>query len=252
MIEHLSYSSISKYLTCAASWRFHYLDKIPSAPSPALAFGSAWHGTVESLITSPGDPGEVFRANLNKALEKEQVSFGLDEGPETLLEDGLNMLKSGDVLQAIQAIKPKRNGSGYEIEKPVRLSVPGVPVPMIGFIDVITEDNVPGDIKTSSRSWTGDQALKEMQPLFYLAALNQAGIPTPGLRFRHYVFVKTKTPKVQVIETAYKFSGMIFLFQMITKVWRGIELGIFPENPAAWMCTPGTCDFWKVCRGKYE
>ena len=77
---------------------------------------------------------------------------------------------------------------------------------MVGYIDVITADGIPGDFKTSARTWTVDKALNETQPLFYLAALNQIGVREVNLRFRHYVFVKTKTPQFQVIEHSHTMS----------------------------------------------
>jgi hypothetical protein len=133
----------------------------------------------------------------------------------------------------------------------VELHVPGVPIPIIGYIDVVTADGVPGDFKTAARSWTQDQAQNELQSLFYLAALNQAGIATPGWMFRHYTIIKTKTPKFEAFEHCHKPGELMFLFDLIQRVWTGIERGVFALNPTGWKCSPSYCDFYSKCRGKY-
>jgi hypothetical protein len=96
-----------------------------------------------------------------------------------------------------------------------------------------------------------------MQPVFYLAALNQAGYDSrfagfdsnPDLAFRHYVFVKTKTPKVQIWETTRTVSDLFWLFGLISDVWQAIDRGAFPPNPGTWKCSPRYCEYWHLCRG---
>ena len=136
------------------------------------------------------------------------------------------------------------------IERKVELRVPGVPVPVIGYIGVILEDGTPADFKTSARSWTQDQANNSLQTLFYLAALNQAGFEV-NWRFKHFVFVKTKTPQVQVLEHSHKPGELFFLFETIKRVWEGISKEYFPLNPTTWRCSEKYCDFYANCRGRY-
>jgi hypothetical protein len=63
--------------------------------------------------------------------------------------------------------------------------------------------------------------------------------------------VKTKEPKVQVLENVHKPAELFFLFRVVAEVWRGIEREVFPLNPGSWKCGPVFCDFWAGCRGKY-
>jgi hypothetical protein len=123
-------------------------------------------------------------------------------------------------------------------------------VPVIGYIDLVGADGVPHDFKTSAFSWNSEKAAAETQPLFYLAALNQAGVQAHGYRFRHVVLVKTKTPQAQVIETQHRIGELFWLFEMIQAVWQGIEKGSFPPSPGAWSCTPKYCNHWELCRGR--
>ncbi|KPL70099.1 hypothetical protein ADN00_18825 [Ornatilinea apprima] len=264
MIEHLSYSSISTYLTCAASWKFHYLDKVTAPTSTALIFGSAFHNTVEGYLAGIANGGKpdlmeiwqekwreqsTVKNEKGELITREDVDWGADT-PESLCNDGIRLLSHDDIHSGILSIIPGVDSSGVKIERKVTLQVPGVPVPIIGFIDIVTADGIPGDFKTSNRSWSAEKALGETQPLFYLAALNQAGIQTPGWKFRHFVFVKTKKPQFQVLEHGHTPGQMMWLFSMIQKVWKGIDAGIFPENPTGWKCDPQYCEYWHLCRGK--
>lgn len=252
-IEHLSYSSISAYLYCPRSWKFKYLENIPTVGSPALVFGSAMHGAIESYITSDRKktPVDHWQAAWNKATEGQQINWG-DTTRESICNDGIRILSNDQVIYGLNTVLPGKNEQGGNlVEQKVELHVPDVPIPIIGYIDVQTGDGTPGDFKTSSRSWTQDQAQKETQSLFYLAALNQAGFHEHSWRFRHYVLVKTKTPQFQVFEHTHQPGELFWLFGMIKSVWKGLKAGVFPENPTGWKCCPEYCDFWSLCRGKY-
>lgn len=250
MIEHLSYSSISLYLDCPESWRRKYIAGEPTKKTSALAFGSAFHGTVERIIQNTQyDWGNIWKEEFSKAFT-EDTFLEPDETPEQHYNEGIRILSNNEVQSAITAIKPRCDNAGAMIERKVELRVPGVPVPVIGFIDVILADGTPADFKTSAKSWTQDQANNSLQTLFYLAALNQAGFEV-NWRFKHFVFVKTKTPQVQVLEHSHKPGELFFLFEMVKRVWEGISKEYFPLNPTTWRCGPKYCDFYANCRGRY-
>jgi hypothetical protein len=251
-LEHLSYSSISAYLMCAAGWNFKYIQKLPASTSADLVFGSAFHNTVEDHLAGKGDLLQLWPGKFSEQVEKNPVIDWKDGTQESYHNEGIRLLGHADIIAGIKSISPAVNADGcLGIEQKVELHVPSVPLPIIGFIDVITADGVPGDFKTSSRSWSDDKAEGEMQPLFYLAALNQAGIPVPNWTFRHYVFVKTKTPQFQCIEHNHNPNQLMWLFKMIGNVWKAIEAGVFPENPISWKCNPTWCEYFSACRGKY-
>lgn len=250
MIDHLSYSSITTFLECPENWRRKYLLKEPTTTNPALVFGSAFHGSVE-LAVIPGNKIpllDLWQANWAKQIEQ-PVFWGADT-PEQHSNEGIRLLSHKTVTDAIAQIKPGIDEQGPKIERKVELHVPGVPVPVIGYIDLILEDGTPADLKTSKMSWSEAKASDSLQGLFYLAALNQAGIKTSG-KFTHIIFVKTKEPKVQVLENTHGPKELFFLFEIIKRVWHSIETENFPINPTGWMCSPNFCDFYANCKGKY-
>lgn len=252
-LDHLSYSSITSYLDCAESWRRKYIAKEPTKSNAALVFGSAFHGAIETFLRDGdrlGEPASYFPAAWEAALAKDTVDWGLDT-PESHCNEGIRLLNDPGIANAVKAIEVGRDEEGWKIERKVILFVPGVPIPIIGYIDLIAANGVPVDLKTAKARWPDGKAQDSLQSLFYLAALNQAGVTTHDWRFRHMIFVKTKTPQIQVLEHLHKPAELFFLFKLVRSVWEGIRADIFPLNPTGWKCGPLYCDFWENCRGKY-
>lgn len=244
------------YLSCQRAWRFKYLDRRTAPATPSLVLGKAFHDAVESqlVLIQGGEKHDhltwIWRTAWLRAMEQGATDWQ-DETPEAVYNDGLRLYTAPASQELIRLLRPQvLPDGGLAIEQRIELRVPGVPIPVIGFIDLITDDGIPGDFKTASRAWTYDQAEKELQPLVYLAALNQAGRIVPELRFRHYVFVKTKEPRVQVIETVHRPAELFFLMETIRDVWRGIEGAYFPLNPTSWRCNSRSCAYWADCRGR--
>jgi hypothetical protein len=256
-IEYLSYSSINLFLTCSEAWRRKYIAKEPQSSTPALVFGSAFHNTVEQYITNRHEDlpveDDLYRLWADKwaaAVEREpNCEWGADT-PEEHSNEGLRLLANPELRQMLNRLTPLRDDSGLFMERKVELRVPGVPVPIIGYIDLVTNDGIPGDFKTSAQQWSQDKAKAELQPLFYLAALNQLGRTVPGLRFRHYVVTKAKQSKVQMLETQHTWDSIFWLYGLIQQVWRAIENESYIVNPHAWLCGPKYCGAWSKCRGR--
>ena len=253
-LDHLSYSSISTYQMCPRSWRLHYIDKVPTLTAAALVFGSAFHNCIEAYLKGGGSPEELWPHRWNAQIEQNNADNieWADETPESLFNLGLSMLTAKEVIEPLSTIRAMVSDDGPAIERYITLSVPGVPIPVVGYIDIITEDGVPGDFKTSSRRWSDSRGADEMQPVFYLAALNQAGYDrNPERHFRYYVFTKTRKPELQIIETTRTAGELLWLLDMIRSVWESIDAGAFPMNPGSWKCSPKWCGYWSVCRGRY-
>ena len=239
---------------CGQGWRYHYIDKVDVPTAPALVFGSAFHGATEKYITDGGDLSALWQENWTAQCERNQsIDWGA-ESAEGLVDTGRRMVTAKPVTTLLDELRAQYDVTNEKcgVERKVTLSVPGVPVPVIGYIDFVGTDGIPGDFKTAGRMWSDSQAADSMQSLFYLAALNQAGIEVPGWKFRHYVFTKTAKPAAQTFEVAHKPSELFWLFQMIQAAWKGIEAEVYPLNPGTWKCSAKWCEYWHLCRGKYN
>lgn len=256
-IAYLSYSSISLYLDCSEAWKRKYIDKVPSPPTPTLLLGSAIHDTIENAVRfrveGSGERAltemfaEAWQARVDGAPDCEWAA----DTPETVQDDGLRIVQGREFASMVRRLTPARDDAGLWIERKVELQVPGVPVPIIGYIDMVTVDGVINDFKTAARMWDANRAKEEIQPLVYLAALNQMGMTVPKNTFRHWVITKGKTPKVVEFENNHTWDSIFWMFEMVRRVWRGIEHEVFVPNPnTAWRCSPKWCPHWSTCRGK--
>ena len=170
MIAHLSYSSISSYLTCGRAWKYHYIDKLPEPTTPALLFGSAFHNTIEEIVKaktigdSHQDAKEAFKKHFSAEVESAKEVDWQDTSFADQLKLADRILKDDDIITTIHSLRAKVDKDNIPmIERKVVLSVPGVDVPILGFIDIILDDGTPSDFKTASKMWSQAQAEKQMQ-----------------------------------------------------------------------------------------
>lgn len=260
-IQHLSYSSLSAFNACARAWRFKYVDKVKVPAAANLVFGSAFHNTIEHYLT---DKHSGQQADLPalwheswQAVQEQEIAWN-GATPQELADQGQNMItakidvegvKFANLAAFLDTLSPKLNDNSdtLRMEERVTLTVPGLDVPVIGYIDMVSADGVPCDFKTAARIWEAGKADTELQPTFYLAALNQAGWAV--FNFRYYVFTKAKTPKVQVIQTTRTASDMFWLLSALAETWQAIQAGVYPPTGVgSWKCTPEYCDYWKQCK----
>lgn len=241
MIDHLSYSSISRYLKCGKQWKYRYIDKLQEESSEALLFGSAWHEFIKKYLLTPKH-NAVLDVIWIETVEQDKYH----NLPILIGGLGDKMLVSQDITNAIEDLSGTVNIESLEME--TELHIPGVPVPVIGFIDMIQNDGIPIDIKTASRKWTQEQADTSLQPTFYLAALEQLQMVKLPARFKFMVFTKTKNPAVQVLETTRTHEDVFALYGLIGEVWQAIQREVFtPTDPGNWWCSHKYCGFWDVC-----
>lgn len=262
-ITHLSYSSVSAFQLCPKSWWWRYIARPEVKVAPALLFGTAIHSAVEYIIRCRADQEPIgtvqgtFETAWDHALTDAEQAHpaGIDWGNETpakLRQDGVTMLTHPDAVAFFETFQPLRESNGkLAIEKQVELSVPGVPVPLVGYIDAIDSAGICHDFKSSGRAWSQQKAADETQATYYLAALNQAGFPlNRGLLFRYLILVKpgkTGRAQVQTLTTSRNVADLFRLFRTIAEVWRAIEAESFIANTTTWKHNPKYCEFWPLC-----
>jgi hypothetical protein len=136
----------------------------------------------------------------------------------------------------------------------IELHAPGVPVPIIGFIDAMgTQANqtVVLDLKTARRPWDKRRPGKELQARVYLAALWQAGHPFSSLNAEYLVCVPGPTPeacRVQRVAPRLTQRDLLVTLDSLRRAWKQIQSGAFPANPHSFRCND-TCPCWQDCFG---
>ena len=259
-LRNLSHSSIKTFNQCAR--KFLLKNQLPRQPtSPAFLIGRAFHKTIETMIRNKEDVGlEESKRNLNQywetswesSLGEAEQKEGIDwecTSPEQNKGVGTLMLMVPEIIEALCKLRPQTDEAGIYLERRVELRVPGVPIPVIGYIDMKDDMGTLVEFKTAGRAWSDNQATREVQPLFYLAAVQQQEGGT-NLEFIHYVFTKTKNPKVQVFRTTRTQGEIMWLMETIREIWEQIEAGIFPRNPEGCFAYHKPCPYLNICWGK--
>ncbi len=268
-LDHLSYSSISSWLMCPRAWRYYRVDKVPAKTGPALVFGSAFHNAVEDRIrhnvNNRAVPmavcwSEAWVQQLER--NKDNIDWG-DSGESEMNSLATRMLATPMIRNVIDTIQPlmvrpntwETKSLLYDdsdlrpvIEQLVELNIENC-LPLIGYVDVVTSDGVPADLKTSSRKWNQKRADEQMQCTLYIAAMEAMGYEgNPSREFRYFVFTKTSKPIAQVLTTSRSQKEIDWALQAVRDTYDAIKTGVYPPgDTSSWKCTPKWCSFYEHC-----
>jgi hypothetical protein len=165
---------------------------------------------------------------------------------EQLLSDGLDSTISLTKLhrrEVAPQIQPKVDG----VEKRFKIDI-GADLPILGYIDLITDRNEIVDHKATKRSWPKGKIQKDMQPVFYsIGYRHLTGDEVPPI-FRFFIHVNLKTPKVQTQEHIVDYKQQVALIARIRTMIAMINKGVFPPaNPGDWVCSPRWCGYYQSC-----
>jgi len=256
-LHHLSASSANTYGECARRWKELYRDGLPRVVSPPLVFGSAWDLTVGRALRSPergdvtvGSLLEDWRAVWPECVGEAEATGRMDWGgdlPADLENEGRLLCALPKTAEVLRAMRVRTERGDPALQRRISLSVPGVPVPVIGFVDLWLEDGTVVDVKTARRPWAASKPRTDLQPRVYLAALQQEGFPLSGLRFRHLVWVRGSRPQLQVLDTEFSQGELFVALDALRETWRGIAAGVFPPNFGCWRCGPA-CEVYRAGR----
>ncbi len=264
-VTHLSYSSVNKFRSCPKSWKFRYIDGVRGKKSEALEVGSMVHEIIESFLLSPGEKSlkEVYHDKLNSLIEEGEEenwptihhknSFAMEKTEfSTDSKNFIIQIMEGDELPAIlKSYAPEVESESIAVESKIEFNVPGVEIPVIGYIDLLTSGGRIVDFKTSKTSWNQDKADKELQASFYATSLYMNGIvPYDQPVFVDYVvMVKNKTPKIQVLTTTRTAEDIQTVFNTTSEIWKSIQREAFFPNASSFLCSEKYCDAWSLCEG---
>ena len=223
MITHLSYSAVSTFNQCPRMWWLGYIRGVKQPSTQAQMYGTAVHTIIEGLMV--GEPIDAVTA-VKKAIAK---NGGRGTSTQNFLDiketalDIESILNDPGVDSVLRGIKVETGN----IERYVEFTIPGVPLPVVGYIDAIQVNGVPLDIKTSAFDWDEDRAANETQPMYYLRALYPNN---PELdEFDHLVFVKSSLiPRAYLIRTHYPgFADKVD--KLVRDAWGGMEQWLDPK-----------------------
>jgi hypothetical protein len=198
-LRHLSPSSLGMFRRCPRQFYLRYVKGIKEAPGEALVIGSMFHESIEhNYIQKLESHEDLPLAEVITYLEDAAVPKVLEEA------GGASEVKwdvAGDPAMAVDRARSDatRLTSAYHhnvlpriqpaaVEQRFEWRPPGFEVPVIGYIDVITDDHRIVDTKT------GKQVSKKIKPSWQLQGLTYANARQLPVEF--HSISRAKTPSI--------------------------------------------------------
>jgi putative RecB family exonuclease len=249
---HLSASSIGDYIDCGMLYKFGRVDRLPREfVADAMQFGTVIHKVLAEYYMAKmigdkmmlKDIHESFKIHWHETAEgRDDIQYAKGKDFETLLMNGI------DLLTAWYCKLSDENYRVLAIEEAFSFDIPGIPVGVIGAIDLIEESGdsiVITDFKTTGRAYGRDEIDNNMQMTVYQLAAKANGFADREILLRFDCLIKTMKPKFETYYTVRTEVDEKRLIKKIHQVWDGISKGVFIPNDTSWK--HNNCSYRKVC-----
>jgi len=139
------------------------------------------------------------------------------------------------------------------IEEPFSILVDNLPIPIIGVLDLVEEDDqgniIITDFKTAAKSYAEDDVSKNQQLTLYHFASRLNGHGDRNIILKLDCLIKTKTPQFKRYYTVRNSLDELKVARKIHEVWKGISKGVFIPNDTSWKCNE--CFYQTACTDWY-
>jgi len=248
-MDHLSASQINLYLLCSLKYRFQYVDQLPKPFRPAaLAFGSAIHAALAWFHQQAQNGNGVTLEKVCKIFEADWYAQCLDTQILYDRQTEADLTALGKELLRVYLARPETNVKGAEIPFSVPLKNPAngeqLEVNLDGFIDLLTADETIVEFKTSGQTMTVSDVDSHLQLTAYSYA-HEALFQRPAAGLKIIDLVKTKKPKMVVLETVRTKVDHERFFGLAKAVFQGIRTRVFIPRVGYW-CRD--CEYAPHCR----
>jgi len=250
---HLSASSIGTYVDCSLQYWFAYVKRLPMEfVSDALEFGSAIHLTLADFYRAKmtgdrlllKDVHESYRQHwTNRVKDRSDIKYADQKDFQSYLIEGV------DLLTAWFNKLADDHFNVIAVEEAFVFEIDGMPLPIVGAIDLVEEDDsgtiIITDHKTTGRAYSIDEIDQNPQITIYQMAAKANGFADREILLKFDCLVKTKTPKFEQYYTTRSEADELRLIRKIQRVWEGISKGVFIPNDTSWKCK--TCPYKQAC-----
>ncbi len=255
---HLSASSVGDYIDCGLLYKFSRIDKIkPEFKSDAMELGSAIHLTLAEFYKEKMVGRKMLLKEIHENFEGfwRELAEDNDEIQYAEGKDINSLLLEGKEILTVWFNKLPENGfKVIAVEEPFILVLPEISIPIIGYIDLIEEDEsgtiIITDHKASGRAYSNDETDKNLQLTIYQIAAKRNGYQNREILLKLDCLIKTKTPKFEQFYTSRSETEEKRAIKKIKAVLTGINKEVFVPNDGHWKCK--NCSFKKPCDAYLE
>ena len=251
---HLSASSINSYIDCSLAYKFSKIDFIPQEfQSDAQILGSCIHKALEFFHNERANNNKLPLSMIHEtfenvwrfeAAENTRIQYKAGNSYENLLSLGKSLLTT------YYSNLPDENYTVIGVEVPFSLNIEGLPIPIIGAVDLIEKDDsgtlIITDFKTASKAYSSADIDNSFQLAVYYLAFKTNGYSDREILLKFDCLIKTKKPKFEQYYTIRTDEDETMAIKKIMAVWDGICKGVFIPNNNSWRCTG--CAYTKNCQ----
>jgi putative RecB family exonuclease len=235
-VNYISASQIGTFLTCPLAYKKNYLEgrkKLP--PNIYMSYGTAVHHALaenyKQKIESKKDLSfkevyELFTAKFDDEVSKYSRTFVCRTGTADTLRLAAGNSLDWYMKNVAPTIQPKLVEHKFEIK------LKNFPITIMGYIDLVTDDDIVVDHKTAGKNWRRQYMPsivdKNIQLTLYAVAFRKLfKRAEKGVRFDVITRDDNKTYPRGSIRTE---KQILDLLKMATKIEQIIELGVFIPN----------------------
>ena len=198
--DYLSPSSVKSYLSCSLRFFFERVAQIRRPTTVALHVGKTIHATLQSFNLARWRGEDSSEAIMEKAFSSHFLELEKAEGPVDYADEETRqkvLSCAWNTVKAYMASDEVASQMPLGVEVGLSASIPGLPVPVRGVIDLVQHDLTAVDYKSSAAKPDAGHAAfdHELQLVTYQMMIEEATGDTPPSLDLIYL-VKTKTPQV--------------------------------------------------------
>ncbi|WP_285467719.1 PD-(D/E)XK nuclease family protein [Akkermansia sp. NBRC 115031] len=198
--DYLSPSSVKSYLSCSLRFFFERVAQIRKPTTVALHIGKAIHATLQSFNLARWRGEDYGETAMTEAFSTHFLELEKTEGPVDYIDEETRQKVRSCAWNTIKAYMSSDEVSSQMplgVEVGLSATIPGLPVPVRGVIDLVQHDLTAVDYKsTAAKPDNGHAAFDHaLQLVTYQMMIEEAtGDSPPSLDLIY--MVKTKTPQV--------------------------------------------------------
>ena len=203
--NYLSPSSVKSYLSCSLRFFFERVAQIRKPTTVAPHVGKAIHATLQSFNLARWRGEDSSEAVMEKTFSAHFLELEKTEGPVDYADEETRQKVRScawNTVKAYMASDEVASQMPLGVEVGLSATIPGLPVPVRGVIDLVQHDLTAVDYKSAAaKPDTGHAAFDyELQLVTYQMMIEEATGDTPPSLDLIYL-VKTKIPHVIRVKT---------------------------------------------------
>jgi len=220
--------------------------------SDAMLLGTAIHRVLEEYYIEKMSDHRLLLKDVHTIFETAWTDIAKDRTDIKYAagKDFKSLLMLGkDLLSVWYQKQPNDDFKVLAIEEAFSFNLTDIPIPIIGAMDLVEEDDsgtvIITDFKTSSRSYSVSEVDQNQQLTIYQIAAKHNGLADREILLKFDTLIKTQKPKFESYWTTRSGKDERRLITKVKQVWDGISKQVYVPNDTSWKCK--NCSYKIAC-----